>query len=332
MVYFSGMAFLSVEGLTKQDRGIHSVREISFTLEPFQKMAIAGETGSGKSSLLKMIAGLKQPDAGSIYFEGKRVLGPEEKLMPGHPGIGYLSQHFELRNNYVVEDELDAKNKLTPEAADHIFTICRIQHLLKRKTNQLSGGEKQRIALARVLITSPRLILLDEPFSNLDMAHKKIIKEVVRDISEQLGITALMVLHDAHDILSWADIILVIQDGQIIQRGSPEEIYHHPINEYCAGLFGAYNLVDASIGFIPLNGIAPTNKKLFFRPEDLQIADESADNAIKGFICEIMYWGSFYTLEISVGNEMISMQVRKPRFIKGDLVYLTLSEDSVWYL
>jgi iron(III) transport system ATP-binding protein len=326
------MAFLSVEGLTKQDRGIHSVRQISFALEPFQKMAIAGETGSGKSSLLKMIAGLKQPDSGSIYFEGKRVLGPDEKLMPGHPGIGYLSQHFELRNNYVVEDELDAKNKLTAEVAEHIFSICRIQHLLKRKTNQLSGGEKQRIALARVLITSPRLILLDEPFSNLDMAHKKVIKEVLRDISEELGITQLMVLHDAHDILSWADIILVIQDGQIIQQGSPEEIYHHPVNEYCAGLFGAYNLVDASIGFIPLNGIAPTNKKLFFRPEDLQIADESADNAIKGIICEIMYWGSFYTLEISVGNEMISMQVRKPRFIKGDLVYLTLSEDSVWYL
>jgi iron(III) transport system ATP-binding protein len=332
MVYFSGMAFLSVEGLTKQDRGIHSIRDISFILESSQKMAIAGETGSGKSSLLKMIAGLKQPDAGNIYFEGKRVLGPEEKLMPGHPGIGYLSQHFELRNNYVVEDELDAKNKLTPEAADHIFTICRIQHLLKRKTNQISGGEKQRIALARVLITSPRLILLDEPFSNLDMAHKKVIKEVVRDISEQLGITPLMVLHDAHDILSWADIILVIQNGQIVQQGSPEEIYHHPINEYCAGLFGAYNLVDPSIGFIPLLDIFPTNKKLFFRPEDVQIADESADNAIKGIIRDISYWGSFYTLEISVGGEMISMQVRKPGFVKGDFVYLTLAGDSMWYL
>ena len=332
MVYFSGMAFLSVEGLTKQDQGIHSVRDISFTLEPFQRMAIAGETGSGKSSLLKMIAGLKQSDAGSIYFEGKRVLGPAEKLMPGHPGIGYLSQHFELRNNYVVEDELGAKNKLSPEAADHIFAICRIQHLLKRKTNQISGGEKQRIALARVLITSPRLILLDEPFSNLDMAHKKVIKEVVRDISEELGITSLMVLHDAHDILSWADIILVIQDGQIIQRGGPEEIYHYPVNEYCAGLFGAYNLVDPSIGFIPLHAIVSTDKKLFFRPEDVQISNESADCSIEGTIRNIRYWGNFYTLEISVGDELISMQVRKPGFIKGGLVYLTLSEDSFWYL
>jgi ABC-type sugar transport system ATPase subunit len=326
------MTFLSVEGLTKQDRGIHAVREVSFTLDPFQKIAIAGETGSGKSSLLKMIAGLKQPDAGIIFFEGKRVLGPEEKLMPGHPGIGYLSQHFELRNNYVVEDELGAKNKLTTEEAEHIFTICRIQHLLKRKTNELSGGEKQRIALARVLITSPKLILLDEPFSNLDMAHKRVIKEVVQDISEQLGITPLMVLHDAHDILSWADIILVIQDGQIIQRGSPEEIYHHPINEYCAGLFGAFNLVDSSIGLGTLHTIPHNYKKLFFRPEDAEIANETASVAVKGIIRDIKYWGSYYTLEISIGGEMISMQVRKPCHSIGESIYLTLTKDSVWYI
>jgi iron(III) transport system ATP-binding protein len=209
--------------------------------------------------------------------------------------------------------------------------VCRIQHLLKRKTNQLSGGEKQRIALARVLITSPRLILLDEPFSNLDMAHKRVIKEVVHDITEQLGITSLMVLHDAHDILSWADIILVIQEGRIIQRGSPEEIYHHPINEYCAGLFGMYNLVDPSLGLGSQISMPPKDKKLFFRPEDVQITNELAEHAVKGIVYDIRYWGSFYTLEISVGNEMISMQVRKPGFKKGDQVYLTLDEDSVWY-
>jgi iron(III) transport system ATP-binding protein len=154
----------------------------------------------------------------------------------------------------------------------------------------------------------------------------------VRDISDQLGITALMVLHDAHDILSWADIILVIQDGQIIQRGSPEEIYHHPINEYCAGLFGAYNLVDPSIVLDPLHGGAPKGKKLFFRPEDVEISTDPAGHACKGIIQEIRYWGSFHTLEISVGNEMISVQVRKPGFTKGDLVYLSLAEDSAWYL
>ena len=325
------MAFLSVEGLRKQNRGIHSVRDISFKLDTFQKMAIAGETGSGKSSLLKMIAGLMQPDDGSIYFEGKRVLGPEEKLMPGHPGIGYLSQHFELRNNYVVEDELEAKNKLTPEEADHIFTICRIQHLLKRRTNQLSGGEKQRIALAKVLIASPRLLLLDEPFSNLDMGHKKVIRQVVHDISTKLGITTLMVLHDAPDILSWADIILVMQDGQLIQEGTPEEIYLHPVNEYCAGLFGEYNLVDPSLFENVLQGTTSKDKKLFFRPEAIHLAGGTEDS-ISGMVQDIHYWGSYYTLEISAGEELISMQVRNADFKKGEKIAITLNENAVWYL
>ena len=331
MLYFSGMAFLSVEALSKQDRGIHSVWGITFVLEPFQKMAIAGETGSGKSSLLKMIAGLKQPDAGSIYFEGKRVLGPGEKLMPGHPGIGYLSQHFELRNNYVVEDELDAKNKLSPEEADHIFSICRINHLLKRKTNQLSGGEKQRIALARVLISSPRLILLDEPYSNLEMGHKKLIKEVVRDIGTQLGITSLMVLHDAPDILSWADIILVIQDGKLLQQGTPEEIYHRPVNEYCAGLFGMYNLVDPSILMHILKAAPPTGKKLFLRPEDIQVASSNEPH-VNAIIRNIQYWGSYYTLEVSVGDALIHMQVNKPIYEKGSMIAISILPESVWYI
>lgn len=331
MGYFSSMSFLSVEGLRKQNQGIHSVRDISFKLDTFQKMAIAGETGSGKSSLLKMIAGLMQPDAGSIYFEGKRVLGPEEKLMPGHPGIGYLSQHFELRNNYVVEDELEAKNKLTLEEADHIFTICRIQHLLKRRTNQLSGGEKQRIALAKVLIASPRLLLLDEPFSNLDMGHKKVIRQVVHDISTKLGITTLMVLHDAPDILSWADIILVMQEGQLIQQGTPEEIYLHPVNEYCAGLFGEYNLVDPTLFRTFLQGTSPKDKKLFFRPEAIHLAG-STEDSISGVVQNIHYWGSYYTLEISAGEELVSMQVRNADFKKGEKIELTLNENAVWFL
>jgi len=331
MGYFSGMAFLSVEGLRKQNREIHSVRDISFKLDTFQKMAIAGETGSGKSSLLKMMAGLMQPDAGSIYFEGKRVLGPEEKLMPGHPGIGYLSQHFELRNNYVVEDELEAKNKLTPEEADHIFTICRIQHLLKRRTNQLSGGEKQRIALAKVLIASPRLLLLDEPFSNLDMGHKKVIRQVVHDISTKLGITTLMVLHDAPDILSWADIILVMQDGQLIQQGAPREIYLHPVNEYCAGLLGEYNLVDPSLFEKVLKEKKQGDKKLFFRPEAIHLSSGREDS-ILGLVQDIHFWGSHYTLDIRAGNELISMQVRNPDFKKGEKIGITINENSVWYL
>jgi len=331
MLYFSRMALLTVEDISRREGSYLSVDHISFSLEPFQKIAIAGETGSGKSSLLKMMAGLLQPESGKIIFEGKPVKGPEEKLMPGHPGIGYLSQHFELRNNYRIEDELDAKNVLGTEAATKIFRICRIEHLLKRMTNQLSGGEKQRVAMARVLISSPRLLLLDEPFSNLDMGHKKIIKQVIKDISTDLGITILMVLHDAPDILSWADVVMVMEDGKIVQQGSPEDIYHHPVDEYCAGLFGMYNLLpsDVVVGISGSN--IPKGKRTFFRPEDVQVTVDHS-STIKGVLREIIYWGSHYTLEVAVARSMISVQVSHPDYIVGDTISLTIARESVWYL
>src|SRR5258706_9094063 len=176
------MAFLNVSGISKKEGQWFSVKDINFVQEQFQKIAIAGETGSGKTTLLKMIAGLMQPDAGEIVFKGEKVLGPYEKLIPGHRRIAYLSQHFELRNNYRVEEELESKNLLTDKEADEIYSVCRIRHLLKRKTDQLSGGERQRIVLARLLTSSPELLLLDEPFSNLDAIHKNIIKSVIYDI------------------------------------------------------------------------------------------------------------------------------------------------------
>jgi iron(III) transport system ATP-binding protein len=110
---FSGMALLEVSGAGKKEKEIFTVKGINFSQQPLEKIAIAGETGSGKTTLLKMIGGLVLPDEGTIYFEGERVLGPFEKLIPGHPRIAYLSQHFELRNNYRVEEELESKNLLT---------------------------------------------------------------------------------------------------------------------------------------------------------------------------------------------------------------------------
>lgn len=196
------MGFLEINNISKIQDGKWVVDDVSFSQAPFQKMAIAGETGSGKSTLLKMIAGLIQPDKGMIYFKDKHVLGPDYKLIPGHKDIAYLSQHFELRNSYRVEELLSYANKLTDEMANAIFEVCMINHLVKRKTDQLSGGERQRIAIARLLIGSPELLILDEPYSNLDLIHKNILKNVIREIGESLNITCLMVSHDPTDILS----------------------------------------------------------------------------------------------------------------------------------
>ncbi|MBD0295148.1 MAG: ATP-binding cassette domain-containing protein, partial [Flavisolibacter sp.] len=160
------MSLLQVSNISRQEEGIYVLKNISFGQHPFQNIAIAGATGSGKTTLLKTIAGLVQPTQGTVWFEDERVEGPDEKLLPGHPRIAYLSQHFELLHHYRVEEIIQMANQLSDEEAYVICEVCRISNLVKRWTHQLSGGEKQRIALARLLVSSPRLLLLDEPFSN----------------------------------------------------------------------------------------------------------------------------------------------------------------------
>lgn len=325
------MALLQVLDVSSKENGIVALKNTSFIQQSLQKIAIAGETGSGKTTLLKMIAGLIQPITGEIKFEDKRVEGPLEKLLPGHPRIAYLSQHFELRNNYRVEEELESKNKLSEDQANTIYSVCRIQHLLKRKTDQLSGGERQRIVLARLLTTSPKLLLLDEPFSNLDAVHKNIIKAVIEDIGKMMNITCMMVSHDASDVLSWADTILVMKNGEIIQQGTPQKIYKQPLNEYCAGLFGQYNLVSNMGAFTSIPVLTNNKKRLLIRPEYFNIV-KKVDGAVRGLIQKIIFWGSYYTIEVLVNQQLITIQTNYDHFKTGDTVYITVSPADIWYI
>ncbi len=291
------MALLQVKNITKQLPGGLLIKHINFEQQVLQKIAITGESGSGKTTLLKMISGNAQPDSGTILFEGKKVIGPQEKLLPGHKNIAYLSQHYELLNNYRVEELIWFENKLSEESATNIFKICRIHHLLKRSTGQLSGGEKQRIALCMLLVKQPKMLVLDEPFSNLDLVHKDILKSVLNEITERLQITCLLTSHDPHDTLSWADEIIVMQEGQIVQQASPETIYHHPVNEYVAGIFGKYNLLNAEQA--ALLGIETNGKEIMLRPEEFNINAEK-NKGVKGVIKSISFWGSYYEAEILI--------------------------------
>ncbi|HEY4337289.1 MAG TPA: ATP-binding cassette domain-containing protein [Puia sp.] len=216
----------------------------TFILKKNQRLAIAGETGSGKSTLLKIIAGLAAPKSGAVHFEGIKVSPPLERLIPGQPGIAYLSQHFELWHNYRVAEVLEYSNDLGPAEAQNLYRLCHIDHLLGRRTDQLSGGERQRIALARLLVRPPRLLLLDEPFSNLDMIHKRTLKRVINDIAERFDITTILVSHDPYDTLTWADKLIVLQESRIVQQGTPRDVYQQPISEYVGALLGEYTLAN----------------------------------------------------------------------------------------
>jgi ABC-type sulfate/molybdate transport systems ATPase subunit len=232
------MDLLRVSGITKRYGDHQALRDIGFVQEQRQKLAIVGESGSGKTSLLKIIGGLLEPDQGNVFFQGQPVKGPQERLIPGEPGIAYLSQHFELRNHYRVEDLLAISNVVPDELAQKIYEVCHVRHLLKRKTQEISGGERQRVALAGLLTTSPGLLLLDEPFSNLDRMHRARLRSIIHEVGEEWKMSFILVSHEPADILSWADRVLVIKEGRIVREGSPKELAAGPVDEYTAGLLG----------------------------------------------------------------------------------------------
>jgi iron(III) transport system ATP-binding protein len=302
---------------------------VSFSQEKGEKIAVAGETGSGKTTLLRIVAGLVQPDSGEVWLEGTRVKGPAEKLMPGHKGIAYLSQHFELPSHYRIEEILDFENTLSPQTADTLYEVCRIRHLRSRWTTELSGGEKQRISLARALITSPRLLLLDEPFSNLDMLHKQTLKSVIHDLGEKLGITCLLISHDPLDTLSWADTILVMKDGAIVQQGTPEEIYRQPASDYVAGLFGTYNIVTPELA--TAFGLPGSHKegRAIARPEDFIVGGWPS---AEGVIREIRFFGSHYELVVELGAGSVILTSTDNSLRPGKSIALALPAEKVWHL
>jgi iron(III) transport system ATP-binding protein len=232
------MAELVLEHVMKMQQERTILMELNFSMQQGEKIGLMGETGSGKTTLLKIIAGLIQPTSGNVFFQTKRVKGPDEVLLPGHPQIGYLSQHFELLNNYFVHEILDMHAKTTDEDAMHLYHLCKIDHLLKRKTNELSGGERQRIALAKTLISNPSLLLLDEPFSNLDGINKKIIHTVIDQLFKEKNLSCIMVSHSPDEILPWADRLMILKAGAMVQLDDPASVQRKPLNSYVANIIG----------------------------------------------------------------------------------------------
>lgn len=314
------MSLLSVQNVSKNGRDGGVLHNISLSLDANTRLGIVGETGSGKTTLLKIIGGHAQATSGKVFFNDKEVEGIDYKLLPGHPGIAYLSQHFELLNNYRVEELLDWANKLDEGEAEKIYKLCKIEHLLKRRTDELSGGEKQRIALARLLVGNPKLLLLDEPFSNLDNIHKAILKKVIDGVSEYLDITIIMVSHDTQDMLSWADEIIILQGGNIIQKDKPYIIYNEPVNDYTAALFGKFNKLNAA-QLTALGKIQHGESKLYYRPNVFII--NTNEKGLHATISNVLFFGNYYEVEVKTAYGRIFIYSGEA-FTTGTNVFISL--------
>ncbi len=321
------MPLLELKNVSKTEREDFLVQNISFTQNTARKIAIAGATGSGKTTLLKLIAGLMQPTSGEIFFDKNKIKGPDEKLIPGHEHIAYLSQHFELRSHYRVAELLEMASVVSIDMLASISGICKISHLTSRYTHQLSGGERQRIALAILLGTAPKLLLLDEPYSNLDAIHKHILKQVVDDVCSKMKINCLLVSHDAADVLSWADEIIVLQDGKVLQQGTPQIIFNQPANEYCAALFGAYNVLTPSLltAFAGNGANGNGHFQNIIRPSKFLLS--ASPGALPAQVIQAGFVGNHYQVLVSVRNEKIIIHTPQ-KLNPGSQVFLTLTNDE----
>jgi ABC-type Fe3+/spermidine/putrescine transport system ATPase subunit len=322
------MDILTVTDLSLTENGFTALQPISFSHKAGQKLALAGESGAGKSTLLQLVAGLIQPSTGTVHANGSRVRGPQDVLVPGHPGVAYLSQKSDLPQFLRVEQVLRYANKRPTAEAQAVYSLCRIDHLMLRRTDQLSGGEQQRVALARLLLGSPKLLLLDEPFSNLDRTHKRLLQGIIEELGTRLGITCVLVSHDAADVLPWADEILVLHRGRLVQQGPPWQLYHQPVDEATAALFGDYNLVRGTDRRAhQQRGVFAKALARQQRPEQLHPGAADAKGAV-GTVRAVRFLGSYYEVEIQLQENLIRARAAATTLQTGEAV--TVSATNGW--
>lgn len=247
------------------------IKNTTLQIEQGKITAIIGESGSGKSTLLRMLYGLLSPDEGEVQFKGERIWGPEEKLIPGHDAMKMVTQDTDGLNVFakvwdniaVLMPNTDVKAK--EEGTEKVLKQLNLTKLSDKRVADLSGGEKQRVAIARALITQPEVLLLDEPFNQVDTSFREGLQQDIRQIVQDTGLTVIMVSHDPAEVLSMADELLVLKDGEILESGHPKELYQNPQNLYTAKLLTNCNVLTQDEA--KLCGIKTKNDWVVIYPE-----------------------------------------------------------------
>lgn len=242
------MSYLAVKGLHKRYGANTLFTDIDFHAEQGELVTLLGPSGCGKSTLLRCLAGLTEVDRGSIVLAGQDITA----LSPQRRGIAMVFQSYALFPNMTVEQNVAFGLRMQRLARDEVsqrvteaLTLVELEGYAERYPHQLSGGQCQRVALARSLIVRPRLLLLDEPLSALDARIRRHLREQIRAIQQELGLTTVFVTHDQEEALTLSDRIVLMREGRIVQSGDAETLYTAPVDVFAAGFIGNYNLLEA---------------------------------------------------------------------------------------
>ena len=352
------MPSLRLVNLTKRFGQTVAVRDLSLTIEDGEIMTLLGPSGCGKTTTLRCIAGFVIPDAGEIYLGDAQVTA----LPPERRGIGFVFQNYALWPHMTVYQNLAFGLELRRVSRDEInrrireaLALVRLSGFEDRYPRQLSGGQQQRVALARALVIQPGVLLLDEPLSNLDAQLREEMRFEIRELQKKLGITSVYVTHDQAEALVLSDRIAVLHEGQVMQVGTPQEIYTRPSNRFVAGFIGLTSFIEDTVIYTvydqhvvvttedglsiraraddPEPGRAVT---LAIRPEHIrlhsgdQTPPEGQLNVLQGVITRAAYLGDITDYRVQVGQWEIRAHgdTDKP-FRPEERVLLIFSPDDV---
>ena len=321
------------------------VKGVEFDVQENEIFALLGPSGCGKTTTLRLIAGFEQADEGSVYLNGDLIESKDVHLAPQKRGIGFVFQDFALFPHMTVLDNVafglkDIPKKKRATFAEEVLCRTGMEKYQKRTPDELSGGQQQRVALARALAPRPKLVLMDEPFSNLDAMLRDNTRKEVRAILKKSGMSAILVTHDQEEALSFADRVAVMNNGVIEQIGTPEEVYYHPKTQFVAQFLGRTNLfrawadgsseVDTLFGKVTLNCEAAGFVLCSIRPEHLTIEAPGEENEECGLIVGREFRGHDITYHVLFkGDKYIVHTDNRVLFDMNDEVAMKPLEPAV---
>lgn len=344
------MANVALNNITKQFRNVTALRDVSFDIKDGEFFVLLGPTGAGKTTSLRVIAGLEKQDAGVVTFDGE----PVDARSPAERDIAFVFQQYSLYPTMSVYDNLAfplrSPLRKTPEAeikqrVTGAAEKLRISHLLERKTAKLSGGEMQRVSIGRAIVRNPRIFLMDEPLSNLDAKLRESLRIELEHIQKTQHSTTLYVTHDQVEALTLADRIAVLRQGRIVQIGTPQDIYDRPATIFVAQSVGAPRInllparcennqisITASSVQLPLPATGdqlPPTFTLGIRPEDVQPA---SDGAFVGQVVLIEPLGVETILHIKSGDQtLLSIVSGMTRAHVNDTMRFNIVRENLHY-
>lgn len=335
---------LALGNVSRRFGAITALDDVSLTIAPGEIICLVGRSGCGKSTLLRMIAGVDRLDAGRILLNGEEVSGPSRFVEPEDRRIGFVFQDYALFPHLTVEQNIlfGLKRRAKQDATERVAYVLEhigIAHLRQRYPHMLSGGEQQRVALARALAPQPEILLMDEPFSNLDRGLRDKVRDETLSLLRNFGTTVIMVTHDPEEALSAGDRVVLMKAGRIVQVGTGYDLHDRPVSPYAAEFFCAFNKVsgvyrsghvETAIGRFAqrLDVGEGSPATLYVRPHGIAVSRDRGD--VSGRVSSRIFLGEVEQLAVQVDGLEQPLLVRTMHRLEAgrEIVGLTLLPDS----